>query len=74
MKTTKIICDNCGSEIKSGGSIMDIDIDFGRGNGSKQAAGYSLTLNASVGEDMDICKHCAIDAINKYDDRPKAGE
>jgi len=74
MKTVNIICDVCGSQIISGGAIEDINADFGRHKGSKQAAGYSLTLNASVGEDMDICKHCAIDAINKYDDRPKAGE
>lgn len=60
MKVNKIYCDNCNCEIDDNNKAPS-EIETSQG----------FTIDISI-EDIDLCRYCFINAVNKLDDRPKA--
>lgn len=74
----RLFCDKCGNEISDANAFAE----DGAGEISQvvratAASGSEALLEVSLHvtnkwKGRDLCKYCAIDAINKLDDRPRA--
>lgn len=63
--STKTFCDACEREIKNNGDARDLQ-------GYTGSIGIVVRTQSPTlhGDDPDVCKYCALDALKKLDDRP----
>lgn len=75
MRKTIYYCDFCGNEMQEpirGNIILLGGKDFGV-ELKPFAPPDSNMSPANFEENMHICKHCIIDAVKRWDDRPQPG-
>ena len=67
----KIFCDKCGIEIDDRSSFSALAVDVTKRVTTGNFLASIKVVYVSKPDHVDLCKYCALDALNRLDERPE---